>query len=30
MPTIILRNPIRDRMEDVYKNVLKKIWIQIQ
>lgn len=24
MPTIVLRNPIRDRMENVYKNVLKK------
>ena len=24
MPTIILRNPIRDRMEDAYKNVFKK------
>ena len=24
MPTIILRNPIRDRMENAYKNVFKK------
>lgn len=24
MPTIVLRNPIRDRMEDAYKNVFKK------